>query len=151
VVLTQIIYRKQVKTSQRHKALQMPHWSAETMMYTEVHTLVGANLRLSGVETQGTLNATLEHHILLESSHQKGKLWSTTGPLRVVTSFGWAPQLNWRLPSNLLEVHKLEVNSTTIGGSQIITTKATTSENTNKSSRVPRTQEVHALGISTQE
>jgi hypothetical protein len=42
-------------------------------VYRSSH-LVGANLRLSGVEIQGTLNATLAHHILLESSHQKGKL-----------------------------------------------------------------------------
>jgi hypothetical protein len=39
------------------------------MMYPKVHTLVGANLRWSGVEAQVTPNATEAHRNLLEPSH----------------------------------------------------------------------------------
>ena len=78
-------------------------------MYPEVHTLVGATLRWSGVEEQGTPNATMVHRILLEPSHQKGKLRSTKGPLRVVTEPVQACG----------ELHNL------IGGSQVISTKIT--------------------------
>jgi hypothetical protein len=47
-------------------------------MYPEVHTLAGANLRWSGVEAQGSSNATEAHRNLLEPSHQDGRsdpLW----------------------------------------------------------------------------
>jgi hypothetical protein len=40
------------------------------MMYPEVHTLAGANLRWSGVEAQGSPNATEAHRNPLEPSHQ---------------------------------------------------------------------------------
>jgi hypothetical protein len=43
------------------------------MMYLKVHTLAGANLRYSGVEAQGTPNATEAYRNLLESSHQDGR------------------------------------------------------------------------------
>jgi hypothetical protein len=43
------------------------------MMYPKVHTLADANLRRSGVEAQGSLNATEDHHNLLEPSHQEGR------------------------------------------------------------------------------
>jgi hypothetical protein len=55
------------------------------------------------------------------------------------------------LQSNLQEGQKLEENSTTIGGSQVVTTKVTTPQNPNKPSRVPRTQEVQAPGTNTRE
>jgi hypothetical protein len=38
------------------------------MMYPEVHTLAGANLRWSRVEAQGTPNAIEAHRNLLEPS-----------------------------------------------------------------------------------
>jgi hypothetical protein len=44
----------------------------ETMMYPEVHTLAGANLRWSAVEAQGSPNTTEAHRNLLEPSHQDG-------------------------------------------------------------------------------
>jgi hypothetical protein len=43
------------------------------MMYLEVHTLADANLRWSGVEAQGSPNATEAHRNLLEPSHQDGR------------------------------------------------------------------------------
>jgi hypothetical protein len=42
-------------------------------MYPKVHTLVGANLHWSGVEAQGTPNATEADRNLLEPSHQDGR------------------------------------------------------------------------------
>jgi hypothetical protein len=42
-------------------------------MYPEVHTLAGANLRWSGVEAQGSPNATEAHCNLLEPFHQDGR------------------------------------------------------------------------------
>jgi hypothetical protein len=42
-------------------------------MYPKVHTLVGANLHWSGVEAQGTPNATEADCNLLEPSHQDGR------------------------------------------------------------------------------
>jgi hypothetical protein len=43
-------------------------------MYPEVfHTLTGANLCWSGVEAQGTPNATKAHRNLLEPFHQDGR------------------------------------------------------------------------------
>jgi hypothetical protein len=42
-------------------------------MYPEVHTLAGANLRWSGMETQGSPNAMEAHRNLLEPSHQDGR------------------------------------------------------------------------------
>jgi hypothetical protein len=50
------------------------------MMYPEIHTLAGANLLWSGVEAQGTPNATEAHYNLLQRSHQDGRpdaLWDT--------------------------------------------------------------------------
>jgi hypothetical protein len=55
------------------------------VMYLEVHTLVGATIRWSSVDAQGTPNARMAHCILLEPSPQKGNPRSTMGPLRVVT------------------------------------------------------------------
>jgi hypothetical protein len=49
-------------------------------MYPEVYTLADANLRWSGVEAQGSPYATEAHRILLDPSHQDGKLnplWDT--------------------------------------------------------------------------
>jgi hypothetical protein len=43
------------------------------MMYPEVHTLAGANLRWSGMEAQGSPNATKAHRNLHEPSHQDGR------------------------------------------------------------------------------
>jgi hypothetical protein len=43
------------------------------MMYPKVHTLAGANLCCSGVDAQGTPNATEGHRNLLEPSHQDGR------------------------------------------------------------------------------
>jgi hypothetical protein len=43
------------------------------MMYPEVHTLAGANLRWSGMEAQDTLNVTEAHRNLLKPSHQDGR------------------------------------------------------------------------------
>jgi hypothetical protein len=43
------------------------------MMYPEVPTLAGANLRWSGVEAQGSPNATEAHRNLLGPSHQDGR------------------------------------------------------------------------------
>jgi hypothetical protein len=73
----------------------------ETMIYPEVHTLVGANLCLSGVEAQGSPNATEAHRNPLESSHQDGRpdhYETLEGSHRTRTSMGQSPQLNWRLP-----------------------------------------------------
>jgi hypothetical protein len=47
---------------------------AETMMYLKVHALADANLRWSGVEAQGSPNATEAHCNLLEPSHEDGRL-----------------------------------------------------------------------------
>jgi hypothetical protein len=80
------------------------------MMYPEVHTLAGANLRWSGVEAQGSPNATEAHRNLLEPSHQDGRP-DHYGPLRKVTgpvqSLGQSPQLNWRLQRNPLRLGTL--------------------------------------------
>jgi hypothetical protein len=54
------------------------------MMYPEVHTLASANLRWSGVEAQGSPNATEAHRNLLEPSHQDGRP-DHYGTLRAVT------------------------------------------------------------------
>jgi hypothetical protein len=43
------------------------------MMYPEVRTFEGANLRWSGVEVQGTPNTTEAHRNLLEPFHQDGR------------------------------------------------------------------------------
>jgi hypothetical protein len=43
------------------------------MMYPEVHTLAGVNLRWGGVKAQGSPNTTDAHHNLLEPSHQDGR------------------------------------------------------------------------------
>jgi hypothetical protein len=42
------------------------------MIYPEVHTFVGANLCWSGLEAQGTPNATKTHRNLLDPSRQDG-------------------------------------------------------------------------------
>jgi hypothetical protein len=66
----------------------------------------------------------MAHCILLESFTKKKIL----DPLRNTggwLSLRWDPQLNWSLPSELHEGHKLEANSTIIGGSQVIFTIAT--------------------------
>jgi hypothetical protein len=42
-------------------------------MYPKVHTLAGANLRWSGVEAQGSPNATEAQRNLLEPSDQDGR------------------------------------------------------------------------------
>jgi hypothetical protein len=42
-------------------------------MYPEIHTLADANLRWSGVETQGSPNVTEAYRNLLEPSHQDGR------------------------------------------------------------------------------
>jgi hypothetical protein len=44
------------------------------MMYPEVQTLAAANLRWSGVKAQGSPNTKAAHRILLETSHQNGRL-----------------------------------------------------------------------------
>jgi hypothetical protein len=76
------------------------------MMYPEVHTLAGANLRWSGVEAQGTPNSTEAHCNLLDPSHQDGRSdhygtleggHRTRTKIRAISS---SPQLNWRLPRN---------------------------------------------------
>jgi hypothetical protein len=70
-------------------------------MYSEVHTLAGANLRWSGVEAQGSPNATEAHRNFLEPSHQDGRpdhYGTLEGGHRTHTSLGQSPQLNWRLP-----------------------------------------------------
>jgi hypothetical protein len=54
-------------------------------MYPEIHTLAGATLHWSGVGAQGTPNATIVHHIILDPSHQKWNPRSTMGPLRMIT------------------------------------------------------------------
>jgi hypothetical protein len=43
-------------------------------MYPEVHTLAGDNLHWSGVEAQGSPNATEAHRNLLKPYHQDGRL-----------------------------------------------------------------------------
>jgi hypothetical protein len=64
------------------------------MMYLKVHTLAGANLRWSGVDAQGTPNATEAHHNLLEPS-AKMEDPITMGQLKAVTkpvqSLGQSP------------------------------------------------------------
>jgi hypothetical protein len=70
-------------------------------MYPEVHTLASANLRLSGVEAEGSPNATEAHHNLIEPSHQDGRpdhYGTLEGGHRTRASLGKSPQLNWRLP-----------------------------------------------------
>jgi hypothetical protein len=46
---------------------------AETMMYPKVHTLADPNLRWSGVEAQGSPNATEAHRNRIEPSQQDGR------------------------------------------------------------------------------
>jgi hypothetical protein len=64
------------------------------MMYLEVHTLAGANLRWSGVDAHGTPNATEAHHNLLEP-FAKMEHPITMGQLKAVTepvqSLGQSP------------------------------------------------------------
>jgi hypothetical protein len=75
-------------------------------MYPEVHTLAGANLRWSGVEAQGSPNATEDHRNLLEPSHQDGRpdhYGTLEGRHQTRTSLGQSLQLNWRLPRNATE------------------------------------------------
>jgi hypothetical protein len=67
-------------------------------------TLSDATLRWSGMEAQGSPNATEAQRILLEPSHQKGSSRSTMGPLIAVTKSIQA----WGNLHNL------------IGGSQVI-------------------------------
>jgi hypothetical protein len=72
-------------------------------MYPKVHTLAGANLCWSGVEAQGSPNATEAHRNLLEPSHQDERpdhSGTLEGSHRTCTSLGQSPQLNWRLPRN---------------------------------------------------
>jgi hypothetical protein len=69
-------------------------------MYPEVHTLAGANLHWSGVEAQGSPNATEAHRNLLEPP-TKMEDPIHYGTLeeghRNRTKLGATPQLNWRL------------------------------------------------------
>jgi hypothetical protein len=55
-------------------------------MYHEVHTLVSATLRWSGVEAKAPQTPRRPHRVLHEPSHQKGSYRSTKGPLRAVTN-----------------------------------------------------------------
>jgi hypothetical protein len=56
-----------------------------------------------------------------------------------------------KLPSNLHEGQMLKTNSTTIEGSQVITTMVIRLEKANKPSRVPRTQELQSSSTSIRE
>jgi hypothetical protein len=63
-------------------------------MYPKVHTLASDNLRWSGVEAQGSPNATEAHRNLLEPSHQDGRLdhyGTLEGGHRTRTSLGQYP------------------------------------------------------------
>jgi hypothetical protein len=44
------------------------------MMYPEVHTLAGANIRLIGAKAQDSPNAIMADRIILQPSHQKENL-----------------------------------------------------------------------------
>jgi hypothetical protein len=73
------------------------------IMYSEVHTLAGANLCWGGVEAQCS---QMPWRLTVISSSPLTKMEDpiTMGHLRAVTepvqSLGQSPQLNWRLPSN---------------------------------------------------
>jgi hypothetical protein len=70
-------------------------------MYPEVHTLTGANLHWSGIETQGFPNVTQAHRNLLEPFHQDERpdhYGTLDDGHRTRTILEQSPQLNWRLP-----------------------------------------------------
>jgi hypothetical protein len=99
------------------------------MMYPEVHTLVGANLRWSSVEAQGTPNAMKAHRNLLEPSHQHGRpdhYGTLEGGHRTHTKLGAisTTQLEASKKSPLRHHKAWEVLHNLIGGSQEITTEA---------------------------
>jgi hypothetical protein len=78
-------------------------------MYPKVHTLASANLRWSGVEAQGSLNAMEAHRNLLELSHQDGRpdhYGTLEGGHQTRTSLGQSPQLNWGSQKLPLRHHK---------------------------------------------
>jgi hypothetical protein len=98
-------------------------------MYPEVYTLAGANLRWSGVEAQGTSNATEAHHNLLEPSQQDGKP-NHYGTLedghrtRIKLGAISTTQLEAPKKSPLRHHKSWEELHNLIGGPQEITTKA---------------------------
>ena len=104
-------------------------------MYPEVHTLASATLCWSGVETQGSPNATKASPYSPRAFPPKGKPSIHYRTLRVVTepaqSLGQSPQLNWRLPINRHKGLHLRNLHNLIGGPKN-TTKTT------KPSRVQR-------------
>jgi hypothetical protein len=99
------------------------------MMYYEVHTLAGANLRWIGVEAQGTPNAIEDHRNLLEPSHQDGRpnhYGTFEGGNRTCTKLGanFTTQLEAPKKSPLRHQKAWEDLYNLIGGPQEIVTEA---------------------------
>jgi hypothetical protein len=99
------------------------------MMYPEVHTLVDANLRWSGVEAQGYPNAMEAHSNLLELSHQDGRpdhYGTLEGGHRTRTTLGAISTTQLEAPKKSpLRHHKAwEDFHNLIGGPQEIATEA---------------------------
>jgi hypothetical protein len=95
------------------------------MMYPEVHTLAGANLRWSGVEAQCSPNATEAHRNLLEPSHQDGRpdhYGTLEGVHRTRTKLGAISTTQLEAPKKSpLRHHKAwEYLHNLIGGPQVI-------------------------------
>jgi hypothetical protein len=99
------------------------------MMYPEVHTLAGANLRWSGVEAQCSPNAMEAHRNLLKPSHQDGRpnhSGTLEGGHRTHTKLGAMSTTQLEAPKKSpLRHHKAwEDLHNLIGGPQEIATEA---------------------------